>query len=117
MPQRFVELATPVEDGVQWASAMSATLSDRLNSGVAQWVIPAVANASRRLADCVPDGVGAASQAVVGAATALPPPRGVAAHALLAALAVVVLRWLYVRRHATRILSKYGQTRQLCKDA
>ena len=117
MPRRFVELATPVEDGVQWASAMSGTLSDRLNSGVAKWVLPAVANASRRLADCVPDGVGAASQAVVGAATALPPPRGVAAHALLAALVVAVLRWLYVRRHAAHILSEYGQARRLRKDA
>jgi hypothetical protein len=116
MPQRFVELATPVEDGVEWASALTGSLSERLHEGVAHWVLPAAVNATQRLADCVPESVGAASQAVVDAATALPRPRGAAAHALLGALVVAVLRWLYVRRHAMRILATHGQMRHLRKD-
>lgn len=116
MPQRFVELSTPVEDSVQWASTLSGTLSERLGDGVAQWLLTPAANATRRLADCVPDGVGAASQAVVDAATALPRPRGAAAHALVGAVAIAVLRWLYVRHRVMRILTTHGQMRTLRKN-
>ncbi len=90
MAPRFVEIATPVDDGLHVVSRVSAYLADALNATVA--ALPEI-KCPAPLAELV---------------ALLPLPRGFARDLILAAFATAGLRLVYVMWDTRRIMKTHG---------
>ena len=119
MPPRFVEIATPIEDGVEWAGSTGSAFVAFV-SGLAGRV-PMPSNVTDRVYDrfntmCSSLEGYDTFAAVRDVVADVPRPHGISAYMLMAAVATAVLRMVFVRAQASRILRHYGQARVMGKD-
>jgi|TARA_B110000967_G_scaffold40462_1_gene40373 hypothetical protein len=119
MPPRFVEIATPLEDGVEWAgsagNAFAAFVAGLVES------VPVPSNITDRVYDQFNTVCSSLEEydtfaSVRGAVADVPKPHGISAYMLMAAVATALMRVVFVRAQASRILKMYGQSRDVCKD-
>lgn len=119
MPPRFVEIATPLEDGVEWAgsagNAFAAFVAGLVGS------VPVPSNITDRVYDNFKTVCSSLEEyntflTFREAVSNVPRPHGTSAYMLMAAVATALMRVVFVRVHASRILKMYGQSREVCKD-
>tara|TARA_B100001173_G_scaffold144223_3_gene125233 strand:- start:470 stop:835 length:366 start_codon:yes stop_codon:yes gene_type:complete len=120
MPPRFVELATPVEDGVQWASfvlhKVPATLLGWFPENATTRAVEALAQAVEALVEHVPEGLHALAKASCSFVATLPQPRGAALYAMVGGATATLLWQGVVRIRALRILATHGHVGRFRKD-
>lgn len=113
MAPRFVEVATPIEDSVQWASSLGAgsalgsfgaVISDFVNE-TRHSSIAAAERAGNALVELE------ALPRIRAVAASLPRPSSFALYMLAAAATALCMRSLLVRLTARRILRAHGQCR------
>lgn len=107
MAPRFVELSTPVSDGVQWAHRLPSAMAAAMARFVPE-------NVTARMSEYVPEVEGL--DVVADAVMAVPPPRGAAMYALFAAATAGLLWVVYVHTQTRTILQRHGQVAQLKKE-
>jgi hypothetical protein len=98
MPPRFVEIATPIEDGVEWAGSTGNAFVEFV-SGLVEHA-PVRFNVSTEGYETL--------LVVRDAVSDVPRPKGTAAFVLVLAMVVAIIRFVFVRYHATWILKKHG---------
>lgn len=117
MAPRFVEVSRPVEDGVAWA----ATVTDGLVAKLANITANATGEIWKRLESIT----NAAPEIKVyddlrywldEAASSLPSAKQETKYMVLASVAFLVLRWLFVMLRSRSILANYGATKMMHKE-
>ena len=115
MAPRFVEVSSPVGEGVAWASTLSSTLRIKFGSWVAH-------NATDMLFESMYSSlpeikVASDFQRVASDAFGLlPEARTETKYLLLAALAAASIRWFFILLTSRSILSSYGATKMMQKE-
>ena len=117
MAPRFVEVSRPVEEGVAWA----ATVTDGLGAKLANITANATGEVWKRLeslTDIAPD-IKVYEDFRYwfdAAASSLPPAKQETKYMVLASVAFLVLRWLFVMLRSRSILANYGATKMMHKE-
>jgi hypothetical protein len=111
MPSRFVEVSTPIEDSVDTLSHLWTSFVYTVSN-----IVPANATerASAILSNAVPEVRGI--EAITGVVKSAPKPTGTAYVLLVSAVALFVLRWMFIVCKSRRILAVYGHTKEFSKD-
>jgi len=117
MAPRFVEVSRPVEEGVAWA----ATVTDGLGAKLANITANATGEVLKRLGSftyVAPDiKVYEDLRCWLGeAASTLPSAKQETKYMVLASVAFLVLRWLFVVLRSRSILANYGATKMMHKE-
>lgn len=105
MPPRFVVIATPVEDGIDWAGTAGHALMSLINGFACNMHVPS------NLTDEVYDTFTTIQNVVPG----VPKPQGISAYMLMAGIATAAIRIVFVKVRASMILKLYGQSRAINK--
>lgn len=119
MPSRFVEIATPIEDGVEWAGSTGSALVSFVKGVAGSIHMPP------NITDLMYDQFSTACSSlgeydtfaeIQGAISRVPKPCGISAYIFMAAIATALVRMVIVKAHTSRIIDRYGQSRVACKD-
>ena len=118
MAPRFVEVARPVEEGVAWASSLTATVSSRLRALIPENATDAIMQNVNMVYENVPNIKFASDfqSAVNDFVDFLPEARNETRYLLLTAVAAAVLRWLFLVLTSRSILATYGTMRIMKKE-